>query len=97
MQIDLQRVSSGCMPRHNALPANLPPRGLGREAAAQYVGVSPSTFDKMVGDGRMPYPKQINTRRIWDRHQLDRSFDALPEMAGGSGEDGLNPWDNILT
>ena len=47
------------------------PRGLRREDAAFYFGVSPSTFDEMVKDGRMPPPKKVGKRTIWDRRQLD--------------------------
>ena len=64
------------------------PRGLSRVEAAGYVGVSPSMFDTMVRDGRMPGPKRINSRVVWDRHRLDEAFDALPETAV------QNPWDN---
>ena len=42
-----------------------PPRGMSRVEAAYYVGISPSLFDTMVKDGRMPGPKLINTRTIW--------------------------------
>src|SRR6185437_12771287 len=77
------------MTRH-VLPTSLPPRGLSRVEASQYIGVSPSLFDEMVGDGRMPPPKQINARRVWDRKQLDQSFEALPDVRGG----GTNPWDS---
>jgi predicted DNA-binding transcriptional regulator AlpA len=64
------------------LPASLPPRGLCRVEAAAYVGVSATLFDEMVGDGRMPKPKRINARSVWDRLQLDRSFAALPDADG---------------
>jgi hypothetical protein len=60
------------------LPASLPPRGLSREQAAAYVGVSPNLFDEMVDDGRMPPARIINRRRIWDRIELDSAFAALP-------------------
>jgi hypothetical protein len=50
-----------------------PPRGMSRVAAA-YVGVSPTLFDAMVGDGRMPGPKLINTRTVWDPFALDRAW-----------------------
>jgi len=43
--------------RSTTLPSSLPPRGLSRVQAAEYIGVSPSTFDKMVTDGEMPAPK----------------------------------------
>ena len=55
-----------------------PPRGLCREEAARYVGVGASLFDEMVKDGRMPKPKRVNTRAIWDRAGLDAYFTDLP-------------------
>jgi excisionase family DNA binding protein len=65
--------------RKDVLPLSLPPRGLSRVEAAQYIGVSPTTFDQMVADGRMPKPKRIGRRAIWDRQQLDLAFFALPD------------------
>lgn len=65
--------------RRNVLPSSLPPRGLSREQAAAYVGVSASLFDEMVGDGRMPGPLSVNRRRIWDRHKIDEAFAALTD------------------
>ncbi len=75
------------MPRHDALPPNLPPRGLCREAAAQYVGISAGKFDELVGDGRMPKPLQIDGRKVWDRRAVDRALDRL------GGEADRNEWD----
>jgi hypothetical protein len=77
----------GCDP----LPVSLPPRGLNREQSAAYVGVSPSKFDELVKDGRMPAPIQVDARRIWDRRALDRAFDMLASATG----DGVNEWDHI--
>jgi hypothetical protein len=54
------------------------PRGLNREDAARYVCVSPRKFDELVGDGRMPKPRRVDGRTIWDRVSLDVYFDALP-------------------
>ena len=54
-----------------------------------YIGVSPSLFDNMVKDGRMPSAKRINARTVWDRKKLDAAFDALPDHDG----DANNPWD----
>ena len=71
------------------LPQSLPPRGLARPVAAAYIGVSVGLFDAMVADGRMPGPKHINTRLVWDRRALDEAFDALP------ADDSKNPWDDI--
>ena len=56
----------------------IPRRGLSREEAAMYLGISASKFDELVRDGRMPSPKRIDGRKIWDVHQLDLAFDALP-------------------
>jgi len=64
------------------------PLGLSREEAAEYVGVSPSKLDAMVADGRMPKPKRIDRRRIFDRHALDAAFAALPD----GEEPAENPW-----
>jgi len=56
---------------------------------AQYVGVGTTLFDEMVKDGRMPAPKRINGKTIWDRVQLDEAFMALPCEADD------NPWDVV--
>lgn len=71
-----------------ALPPSLAPRGLRREEAAAYLGISPSLFDEMVRDGRMPTPKRINARTVWDIRKLDLAFDAIP------GDEEKNPWDD---
>jgi len=63
------------------------PRGLSRVEAAHYVGISPTLFDQMVGDGRMPHPKRINSRTVWDRTRLDEAFDALPGGDDDQDED----------
>jgi predicted DNA-binding transcriptional regulator AlpA len=55
-----------------------PPRGLSREEAARYIGVGSTLFDEMVADGRMPRPKSINSRAIWDRVALDIAFTRCP-------------------
>jgi predicted DNA-binding transcriptional regulator AlpA len=55
-----------------------PPRGLSREEAARYVGVGTTKFDEMVEDRRMPKPKRIDGRVIWDRISLDAAFSDLP-------------------
>jgi len=52
------------LPRPSALPMGIPPRGLSRVQSAEYVGVSPTKFDQMVADGRMPKPKRIDGRVV---------------------------------
>ena len=56
-------------------------RGLSRVEASEYVGVSPNTFDRMIGDGKMPSAVQIYGRKVWDVRALDRAFDALSGLA----------------
>lgn len=77
--------------RQNILPTSLPPRGLSRVQAAAYIGVSPSLFDEMVKDGRMPKPVRINARTVWDRIQLDEAFAALSDGKA----DGDDPWSKV--
>lgn len=71
----------------NILPQSLAPRGLSRVQAAAYVGVCPSFFDMLVKDGRMPGPKRVNSRVVWDRLKLDAAFEALDETDGASADD----------
>jgi hypothetical protein len=64
-------------PRAGSLPLGVIPRGLSRVQAAEYIGVSPNKFDELVRDGRMPKPKCVDARRLWDTRALDRAFDRL--------------------
>jgi len=65
-------------------------RGLSRMESAEYIGIGATKFDTMVTDGRMPKPKKIDGRRVWDVRLLDLAFEALP---GGEDAD-YNPWDD---
>jgi hypothetical protein len=69
----------------------IPRRGLSRDEAAMYIGVSSGKFDAMLADGRMPVPRRIDGRKVWDIHDLDLAFDALPRedvpVATGSWDD----------
>lgn len=74
---------------HDSCPAP-PRRGLNRAQAAAYIGVSPTKFDDLLRDAKMPGPKRVGGRRIWDRHAIDAAFDALDPP----GDDGVkNEWD----
>ncbi len=55
-----------------------PPRGMAREVAARYIGVGTTKFDELVADGRMPRPKRVDGRKVWDRVALDLAFSDLP-------------------
>ena len=75
----------------DTLPPSLAPRGLSRVQSAVYVGVGSTKFDEMVKDGRMPKPKRVDGRTIWDRVGLDAAFENL------SSEVEVNPWDEDAT
>jgi hypothetical protein len=52
-----------------------------------YVGISSGKFDELVADGRMPTPRRIDSRKVWDVRSLDVAFDRLPTDDNGSGWD----------
>jgi predicted DNA-binding transcriptional regulator AlpA len=58
----------------------LAPRGLSRSQAAAYIGISERKFDALVADKRMPSPKRIDARTVWDRVALDAAFARLPNV-----------------
>jgi predicted DNA-binding transcriptional regulator AlpA len=81
--------------QRSALPFSLPPRGLSRLQAAEYIGVSPSHFDKLIRDHVMPPPKRLGGRVVWDRKQLDEALDALDAESAWSDDAAAdaNSWD----
>jgi predicted DNA-binding transcriptional regulator AlpA len=56
----------------------VPRRGLSRDEAATYCGIGTTLFDRLVADGRMPSPRRIDGRRVWDIRAIDVAFDELP-------------------
>ena len=78
-------------PRAVRISATAPRRGLNREEAALYVGISPAKFDELVKARRMPKPKRIDARTVWDIRALDMAFYALPGT-----EEMASDWDEIL-
>ena len=69
-----------------ALPLSLAPRGLSRQQAAEYVGLSASSFDQLVATRLMPKPKRIGGRVIWDRLAVDEAFSALDSDDPSAGQ-----------
>lgn len=65
------------IPRADAIA--YPPRGLRRDDAARYVGISPTLFDEWVKDRKMPRPAKIGGVTLWDRFALDAAFTALAD------------------
>ena len=77
----------------SVLPPSIPPRGLSRQQAAEYIGISATKFDEMVKDGRMPKAKQIDGRIVWDRVLLDEAFEALKDADAPTVP--KNEWDGL--
>ncbi len=96
MLVKAMQVTAPAVPSRRPL---VPPQyrvGLSRTESAQYIGVGVSLFDEMVADGRMPPPKQINSRKVWPRTRFDEAFAELPdasqdEECGGATET-ADPW-----
>jgi hypothetical protein len=40
----------------------------------------------------MPSPKRIGRRKVWNRHEIEVAFEALP----ADGENDPNEWDETL-
>ena len=61
------------------LPINVPKRGLSKDEAAEYCGVSVTTLGR-----HGPTPTKIGDRIIYDRRVLDRWLDELAGLISGS-------------
>ena len=75
-----------------------PLRGMRRETAAWYVGVSVTKFNEMVADGRMPRRTRVDGCVIWDRLKVDAAFTDLTIDAGKNPLDRMfepTPWDRV--
>ena len=70
-----------------------PRRGLRREQAACYVGVSPSCFDALIRDGLMPKPVRLRGAVVWDMRAIDLAFDRLSDDQDAHASGTVNPWD----
>lgn len=69
------------------------PFGMARVVAADYVGFSPSHFDKMVAAGKMPAPRRDGSRLIWLQDELQAALRALPTDGRDQDNGERNPWD----
>jgi hypothetical protein len=76
-------------PKAVAVGVGIARRGLSRVEAAIYVGISPSKFDQLIAGGRMPGPRRIDSRKVWDVRELDLFFDELPRH---HAEEAVNTW-----
>jgi predicted DNA-binding transcriptional regulator AlpA len=77
------------MSRPQSDSMSYPPRGMSRDEAARYIGIGSTKFDEMVADGRMPKPKRIDGRVVWDRIKIEAAFSDLPD------DNRINPLDRM--
>jgi hypothetical protein len=61
------------------LPLNLPKRGLSKDEAAEYCGVSVNTLSR-----HGPTPSKIGDRTVYDRRVLDRWLDELGGLSAAT-------------
>jgi predicted DNA-binding transcriptional regulator AlpA len=82
--------------RKHKLKSNAPlviePRGLRRDVAAAYLGVSPSYFDQLIAKNLVPVSRRLGTVMIWDRRELDQCFSEIFE-----NNDCNDQWDYLLS
>jgi hypothetical protein len=67
--------------------------GLGESEAAAAIGISVSKFRTLVKDSRMPRPRRIDGRAVWDIDELRIAFKALPHEGD---RDGTDSWADVV-
>ncbi len=67
--------------------------GLGEVEAAAAIGVSANKFRMLVKDRRMPSPRRVDGRNIWDVDELRAAFKALPHE--GESEE-TDSWADVV-
>lgn len=63
--------------------------GLSLGEAAFRCGIGVATFEWLVDHDKMPKPRKIRNRRVWDRRAVDEAFARIMsgETVGGETED----------
>lgn len=85
-------VISNTTPRRrpsSILPDSLPPIGVNREQAAAYIGISATSFDRLVYEGIMPDARILRGRLVWDVAEIADAFRAIPHRSESTT---TNPW-----
>ena len=83
------------MARYDALPPGVLPFAVSREAAAALIGISASKFDMLVSDGRMPAPREVDGRVLWDVEEVRVAWRSFPRR-GEVAQDAGSAWDKAL-
>lgn len=67
--------------------------GLGEVEAAAAIGISASKFRALVDQKRMPSPRRLDGRNIWDVDELRAAFKALPHV---DDSEKVNSWADVV-
>lgn len=70
--------------------------GYRRVQAADLIGVSPTTFDRLVKEGRMPRPCHVDGMTIWRGDDLVNAFNRLTGRDMLLREGDPEEWDEAL-
>jgi predicted DNA-binding transcriptional regulator AlpA len=70
-------------------------RGLRADRAAAYLGMGKTKFLELVDNGTMPKAVVIDGIKVWDRLDLDATFEAAKAVPEGDPS-GRNSFDSIL-
>jgi hypothetical protein len=68
--------------------------GLGEVEAAAAIGISASKFRSLVKEKRMPSPRCLDGRKIWDVDELRVAFKALPHA--DKEDEGADSWADVV-
>ena len=68
--------------------------GLSEVEAAAAVGISASKFRSLVQDRRMPSPRRLDGRRVYDVDELRVAFKALPHECA-TYDDEVDTWADV--
>ncbi len=91
MQIESgNRTPAGPTRRPPRQPIEFTPRGLSADEAARYVGLGRTTFEALVAGRKMPKPKRVGGRNVYDRWALDAYFADLDDSASNRLDDLLS-------
>ena len=71
--------------RSNYTPPVTAPTGLRRVDAARHGGVSAGHFDKLVRDGVVPSPRDLQGVKVWLRQELDEALFSLAAQGSEGG------------
>lgn len=78
-----------------AIAASLPiVFGLSEPEAAAAIGISASKFRALVQAGRMPTPRRLDGRRLYDVDELRTHFKALPHE-DAAADDEVDTWADL--